>query len=86
MKIAGFWLANESELILNRAFSEQMIDKYGMEVEDIDDFLDAFVSTTSLVPDAHEIGSESQEINLTLESFLINGAYRHVRSYKLWRI
>ena len=24
--------------------SEQMIDKYGMEVEDVDDFLDAFVS------------------------------------------
>ena len=26
--------------------SEQMIDKYGMEVEDVDDFLDAFVSRT----------------------------------------
>ena len=25
-----------------------MIDKYGMEVEDVDDFLDAFVSTRTL--------------------------------------
>ena len=51
-----------------------MIDKYGMEVEDIDDFLDAFVSTH---------GIASQEINLTSESFPINGTYRHVRSYQL---
>ena len=56
-----------------------MIDKYGMEVEDIDDFLDAFVST-------HGIGSEFQEIILTSESVPINGTYRHVRSYQLWRI
>jgi len=53
-----------------------MIDKYGMEVEDIDDFLDAFVST-------HGIGSEFQEIILTSESVPINGTYRHVRSYQL---
>ena len=53
-----------------------MIDKYGMEVEDIDDFLDAFVSI-------HGIGCESQEMNLTSESFPINGTYRHVRSYQL---
>ena len=31
---------------LKTPFSEQMIDKYGMEVEDVDDFLDAFVSRT----------------------------------------
>ena len=61
-----------------------MIDKYGMEVEDIDDFLDAFVSNElNFLLGTHGISFESQEINVISESLPINGTYRHVRSYKL---
>ena len=67
---------------LKTPFSEQMIDKYGMEVEDIDDFLDAFVST-----EIHGLALVSQRLpgnkSFFSESIFINGTYRYVRSYKL---
>ena len=55
-----------------------------MEVEDIDDFLDAFVSTElNFLSRDPRISLGFQEINLTSESISINGTYRHVRSYQL---